>query len=288
MGALLSHRRPLRLRRLVGVGALHGAVLLAVVTVGFPFLYMLATSFKRLDEVYAIPLTLLPETIDWSNYVEAWTRVPFGRFTLNSVIYTACLVAGGVRHGAHVRLRVARLRFPRRDLLFGAVLLTFMIPSQVTLIPRFVLLKELGWINTYAGLILPELSSVFATFLFREHFRSLPPEIFDAARIDGAGVLRQLLQVALPMSVPIATTLLLLGAVAHWNDYLRAAGRHQYRRHADASDRHSSARVTEAGEVPQWNVVMAGATMIVLPLFALFLVAQRKFVEGAMQGALKG
>ena len=287
MGALLSHRRLPWPRRLVGVAALHGAVLLAVVTVGFPFFYMLATSFKRLDEVYAIPLTLLPKAIDWSNYVEAWTRVPFGRFTLNSVIYTVCLVAGEFAMGLTCGYAFARLRFPRRDLLFGAVLLTFMIPSQITLIPRFVLLKELGWINTYAGLIVPELSSVFATFLFREHFKSLPQEIFDAARIDGAGFLRQLLQVALPMSVPIATTLLLLGAVAHWNDYLWPL---VVTNTADMRTLPIGIQELKfkTGEVPQWNVVMAGATMIVLPLLALFLVAQRKFVEGAVQGALKG
>ena len=285
MGALLS--RPAILRRALGLGALHGTALLAALAVGFPFIYMLATSFKRLDEVYAIPLTLLPQSLDVANYVEAWTRVPFGRFTVNSLIYTVCLTAGEFVMGLTCGYAFARLRIPGRELLFGAVLLTFMIPSQVTLIPRFVLLKELGWINTYAGLIVPELASVFATFLFREHFRSLPAEIFDAARIDGAGPIRQLVQVALPMSVPIATTLLLLGAVAHWNDYLWPLVV------TNTADMRTlpigiQALKFKSGEVPQWNVVMAGATMIVLPLLALFLVAQRKFVEGAMQGALKG
>lgn len=277
----------MRPRRTLSGIALHGAVVLAAVAVGFPFFYMLTTSLKTIAEVYTVPLTWLPERTEWGNYVEAWTRVPFGRFTLNSVIYTATLTLGEFMMGLSCGYAFARLRFPGRDRLFGLILLTFMIPGQITLIPRFVLLKELGWINTYAGLILPEMSSVFATFLFREHFRSLPKDVFDAARIDGAGHLRQMLQIALPMSVPIATTLLLLGAVAHWNDYLwpLIVTNTQDMRTLPIG---VQALKYKTGEIPQWNVVMAGATMVLLPLIALFLVAQKKFVEGAVQGALKG
>jgi sn-glycerol 3-phosphate transport system permease protein len=273
-----------RLRSVVGLNAL---AVLAAVAIGFPFFYMLTTSLKTLPEVYAVPLRWLPEWPAWENYVEAWTRVPFGRFTVNSLVYTITLTVGEFALGLTCGYAFARLRFPGRDRLFGLVLLTFMIPGQVTLIPRFVLLKELGWINTYPGLIVPELASVFATFLLREHFRSLPADIFDAARIDGAGHLRQMLQIALPMSKPIAVTLLLLGAVAHWNDYLWPLIV------TSTEDMRTlpigvQALKYRAGEIPQWNVVMAGATMVVLPLVALFLVAQKKFVEGAVQGALKG
>jgi sn-glycerol 3-phosphate transport system permease protein len=286
MGPLLTGGAG-RWRRPVGLAVTHAATLVAVAAVGFPFFYMIATSFKRIDEVYAIPLALMPRAIDFANYVEAWTQVPFGRFTLNSLVYTICLTVGEWVMGLTCGYAFARLQFPGRNLIFGLVLLTFMIPSQITLVPRFVLLKELGWINTYPGLIVPELASVFATFLFREHFRSLPEEIFDAAKIDGAGAIRQLVQIALPMSVPIATTLLLLGAVAHWNDYLWPLIV------TNTADMRTlpigiQALKFKTGEVPQWNVVMAGATMTVLPLMALFLVTQRKFVEGAVQGALKG
>jgi sn-glycerol 3-phosphate transport system permease protein len=277
----------MRPRRLLSVTTLNALAVLAAVAIGFPFFYMLTTSLKTLPEVYAVPLRWLPEWPAWENYVEAWTRVPFGRFTVNSLVYTVTLTVGEFAMGLTCGYAFARLRFPGRERLFALVLLTFMIPGQVTLIPRFVLLKELGWINTYAGLIVPELASVFATFLLREHFRSLPGDVFDAARIDGAGHLRQMLQIALPMSKPIAVTLLLLGAVAHWNDYLwpLIVTSTQDMRTLPIG---VQALKYRTGEIPQWNVVMAGATMVVLPLVALFLVAQKKFVEGAVQGALKG
>lgn len=273
-------------RRLSWIG-LHGVVVLAAVAVGFPFFYMLTTSLKTIAEVYTVPLIWLPGRPEWGNYVEAWTRVPFGRFTLNSVIYTGLLTLGEFLMGLTCGYAFARLRFPGRDRLFGLMLLTFMIPGVITLVPRFVLLKELGWINTYAGLIVPELSSIFSTFLLREHFRSLPQDIFDAARIDGAGHLRQMLQMALPMSIPIATTLLLLAAVAHWNAYLwpLIVTNTQDMRTLPIG---LQALKYKTGEIPQWNVVMAGATMVLLPLIAVFLAAQKKFVEGAVQGALKG
>jgi sn-glycerol 3-phosphate transport system permease protein len=277
----------MRPRRLVAAVSLNALAGLAAVAIGFPFFYMLTTSLKTLPEVYAVPLQWLPAWPAWGNYVEAWTRVPFGRFTANSLVYTITLTVGEFAMGLTCGYAFARLRFPGRDRLFGLILLTFMIPGQVTLIPRFVLLKELGWINTYPGLIVPELASVFATFLLREHFRSLPADVFDAARIDGAGHLRQMLQIALPMSKPIAVTLLLLGAVAHWNAYLwpLIVTSTQDMRTLPIG---VQALKYRAGEIPQWNVVMAGATMVVLPLVALFLVAQKRFVEGAVQGALKG
>jgi ABC-type glycerol-3-phosphate transport system permease component len=274
-------------RRALSWIGLHGTVVLVAVAVGFPFFYMLTTSLKTIAEVYTVPLPWLPERPEWGNYVEAWTRVPFGRFTLNSLIYTGILTLGEFTMGLTCGYAFARLRFPGRDRLFGLMLLTFMIPGVITLVPRFVLLKELGWINTYAGLIVPELSSIFSTFLLREHFRSLPQDVFDAARIDGAGHFRQMLQIALPMSIPIATTLLLLGAVAHWNAYLwpLIVTNTQDMRTLPIG---LQALKYKTGEIPQWNVVMAGATMVLLPLIAIFLAAQKKFVEGAVQGALKG
>ena len=277
----------MRLRTRLSTVGLNGLVVLAAIAIGFPFFYMLTTSLKTLAEVYTVPLVWLPQSPDFSNYVEAWTRVPFARFTLNSLVYTVILTLGEFAMGLSCGYAFARLRFPGRDRLFALVLLTFMIPSQITLIPRFVLLKELGWINSYTGLIVPEMASVFATFLLREHFRSLPNDVFDAARIDGAGHLRQMLQIALPMSKPIVLTVILLGAVAHWNDYLWPLIV------TNTADMRTlpigvQALKYKTAEVPQWNVVMAGATMVLLPLIALFLVTQKKFVEGAVQGALKG
>ena len=285
MGPLLSGRPRAR----GGLGprlVLHALVVTAAVAVGAPFFYMLTTSLKTLVEVYSVPLVWLPGHLEWRNYAEVWTRVPFGRFILNSVIYTVTLTMGEFVMACTCGYAFARLRFPGREALFAVVLLTLMIPGQITLVPRFMLLKELGWINTYQGLIVPELSSVFGTFLMREHFKSLPDEIFDAARIDGAGYLRQLVQIALPMSKPLAATLLLLSAVAHWNDYLWPLVATNSRDMRTLPIGLQTLKYA-TGELPQWNVVMAGATLVLLPLVVLFVLAQQRFVAGAVQGALK-
>ncbi len=279
--------RQLSMRQLMGMILSHVLVVVVAILIGFPFFYMVTTSFKTLAEVYTVPIQWLPASWDWTNFVTAWNGVPFARFTLNSLFYTMTVSVGEFLMGLTAGYAFGRLNFPKKDAIFFMVLLTMMIPLQITLIPRFLMLKELNWINTYQGLIVPMLSSAFATFLFREHFKSLPDEIFDAAQMDGAGHVRQLLQIALPMSVPIATTLFLLAFVAHWNEFLWPLIV------TNTKDMQTlpvglQALKTLKGDLPDWNVVMAGATMVVLPLVVIFLIGQKKFFEGASQGALKG
>ena len=282
-----ARRRPIRWRAIVQSGLAHTLILVTAFAIGLPFFYMVTTSFKTLQEVYTVPIQWLPANWNLENYVMAWNGVPMARFGLNSLIYTITITLGEFLMGLLAGYAFGRLHFPKKDIIFFVVLLTLMIPGVITLIPRFLMLRDLGWINTYQGLIVPELSSAFATFLLRQHFQSLPDEIFDAAKMDGAGYLRQLFQVALPMSVPITTTLLLLAFVAHWNEYLWPLIVTNTR----------DMRTLPIGiqtlknlysDVPLWNVANAGATMVVLPLIALFLVGQKRFFEGAVQGALKG
>lgn len=265
----------------------HCLIIVAAVCIGFPFFYMVTTSLKGIDEVYSVPLKWLPSRPMWENYLTAWNGVPFARFTLNTLIFTIVLVVTKFLCGLSCGFAFARINFPKKDFLFYFILLVFMIPSQLTLIPRFVMLKQLDWINTYQGLIAPEMASVFATFLLREHFRSLPDELFDAAKVDGAGYFRQMMQIALPISRPIVVTLLLLDFVAHWNEYLWPLIVTN-----TASMRTLPIGIQSlkylSGELPQWHIVMAGATMVVLPLMILFLLGQKQFIEGATQGALKG
>lgn len=282
----MTLRNGVQVRRVLQSVVLHLLIVAAAILVGFPFFYMVTTSFKTLGEVYTIPIKWLPDRLMWQNYVDAWTLVPFGRFTMNSLIYTVTITLGELAMGVCAGYAFGRLRFPKKDLLFFVVLLTFMIPGQVTLIPRFILLKELQWINTYPGLIVPELSSAFATFLLREHFRSLPDELFDAAKIDGAGYFRQMVQVALPLSKPITVTLMLLATVHHWNAYLWPL----------VVTNTLNMRTLPIGlqflrgmeTIAHWHVVSAGATLVVAPLVILFLFTQKQFIAGAIQGAVKG
>jgi ABC-type glycerol-3-phosphate transport system permease component len=272
-------------RRLVSV-AVHVLVIVAAVAIGFPFLYMISTSLKTVAEVYRVPMVVFPAELQWGNFGQVWRMLPFGRFTLNSLIYSVGITLGEFSMGLCAGYAFGRLRFPKKDTIFFAVLLTLMIPAEVILIPNFVLLNKLGWVNTYAGLIVPQLSSAFTTFMLREHFSSLPDEIFDAAKIDGAGYFRQMVRVALPMSKPIVTTLVLLAFVTHWNAYLWPL----------VVTNSRSMRTLPIGvqeirsmlEFPEWQLIMAGATFVVLPLVILFLLSQRQFIEGAVQGAMKG
>lgn len=262
------------------------SVIILAIAVGFPFFFMISTAFKSLDEVFALPTPLFPRELRWQNFVEVWNLLPFGRYTLNSVIYTVTLTIGEFALGVMAAFAFARLRFPGKNVLFIVVLATYMMPGEVTLVPRFILLSKLQWINTYQGLIVPELSSAFATFMLREHFRTLPNEIFDASRIDGAGAFRQLWSIALPMSRPITATLLLLAFVSHWNSYLWPL----------VVTNSNSMRTLPIGiqqirselVLPEWQLVMAGATIVVLPLLILFFFAQKQVIEGVAQGALKG
>lgn len=283
----LGHRRRRLAWRKAGRSTvLHLIVILSAVLIGFPFFYMISSSFKTFAEVYRVPMTWLPASPQWQNFVEVWKRIPVGRFAINSTIFTVGSTLGGVAVGLLAGFAFGRLRFPGKNLLFLVLLLAYMIPGQITLVPRFMLLSDLKWINTYQGLIVPQLGGAFVAFLLRQHFMSLPDELFDAAEIDGAGYLRQLLQIALPISRPIVVTLVLLQTVSHWNQYLWPL----------IVTNTASMRTLTIGiqtlktqdTLPQWHLINAAATLVVLPLLLLFLFMQKQFVEGAIQGALKG
>jgi ABC-type glycerol-3-phosphate transport system permease component len=270
----------------VGLRLLEGLAIIMALLIGFPFFYMVTTSLKSLDEVYRIPLVILPAEPQWGNYLRVWNLLPFARFTINSVIYTVSITVGEFLMGLAAGYAFARVRFPHKDWIFLLILFTFAIPGEITLIPRFMLLNQLQWINTYAGLIVPELSSAFNVFLLREYIRTLPDEIFDAAKMDGAGHFRQLFQLVLPMSRPIVATLLLLSFVSHWNAYLwpLIVTNSEAMRTLPIGVQYIKAAL----ELPEWQLVMAGSTIVILPLVVLFIVAQKQFVEGTIQGALKG
>jgi len=285
-GAVATGNRRRKLRTRIRSVILHLLMIVVAILVGFPFLYMISTSLKTLSEVYTVPMVVLPAKPQWSNYVKVWNMLPFARFTLNSLIYAVSITLGEFFMGLTAGYAFARLRFPKKDILFFIVLLTLMIPGHIILIPNFILLHKLGWVNTYQGLIVPQLSSAFTLFMLREHFMSLPDELFDAAKIDGAGYFRQMWQVALPLSKSIVITLLLLAFVSHWNAYLWPL----------VVTNSESMRTLPIGiqgiramlDVPEWQLIMAGATIVILPLVALFLIGQKQFIEGTVQGALKG
>jgi len=178
------------------------------------------------------------------------------------------------------------LRFPRKNLVFLVVLAALMVPVQITIIPNYVLVADLGWVNTYQGIIIPGAAVAFGTFLMRQQFLALPREVIEAARIDGAGHLRMLWQIVLPMSRPTLVTFGLISVVSKWNEYLWPL------LVTNTAERMTLpvglTHLQDSEGSSEWGIVMAGAVMVIAPVLAVFLWAQRHIVEGLTAGSVKG
>jgi sn-glycerol 3-phosphate transport system permease protein len=286
-GGAAVESRPARTERFGVTTALsYVGLVLVVAIVGLPLLWMLLASVKSLEEIDTFPPIWLPARLHWENYVNAWSIAPFGRFYLNSIVMTFFGTLAKLFNGILSAYALAYLRFPRRDVVFVVILAALMIPPQVTILPNYLTLGSLNWINTYQALILPEAGIAFGTFLLRQHFLTIPREVLEAARVDGAGHLRILWQIALPLSQSVLATLVLLTAVGRWNDYLwpLIATTTKEMRTLPVG----IAFLLDQEGNTQWGEVMAATVMVVLPLLLLFVWTQRSLVEGITAGALKG
>ena len=253
------------------------ATALAALTMAGPFLWMALTSLMGQLEVFAYPPQILPESPRWENYSGALTAQPFARFFLNSTVFAVCVVFGQLVTAATAGYAFARLDFRGRDKLFLIFLSTMMVPAVVVLIPRFLLIDKLGWVDTYQGIISTELVSVWGIFLMRQYFRTVPRELEEAARIDGAGPWRIFWSVSLPLAKPALATLGLFAFIDAWKNLLWPL----------LATRSMDMRVIEVGiaafhstyEV-NWPYQMAAGVTAVLPILILFLFTQRYFVRG--------
>ena len=254
-----------------------GALLaLACAAMAGPFLWMVATSLMGQLEVFS-PGRILPAAPLWSNYPEALTAQPFARYFLNSLVFSVAVVAGQVATATAAGYAFARLDFPGRDRVFMLFLATMMVPVVIVLIPRFLMIDALGWIDSYQGLVSTELVSVWGIFLMRQYFRTLPRELEDAARVDGAGHWCIFRSVALPLAKPAVATLGLFAFVDAWKNLLWPL----------LVTRSMEMRVVEVGIAAfhstyeiNWPYQMAAGVVAVLPIALLFLFTQRFFVRG--------
>lgn len=253
-----------------------------------PFFYMVSTSFMSLGET--INRRLLPATPQWVNYVEAWTEADFDLYFRNSVIISAVIILGVLITCTLAGYAFARIEFPGRDAIFMVLLSTLMIPGTVTFIPQFLLVRGdiIPWgnyLDTLPALTVPFLSTAFIIFLFRQFFMGIPTELWDAARMDGAGHLRFLTAVVVPMSKPVMMTAALLTFVNAWNEFLwpllvtytptwRPLGVGLY------------TFISEAG--PETHLLMAGAVITILPVLVVYFFTQKQFTEGIATSGLKG
>lgn len=251
----------------------------------FPFVWMVFTAFKGNQEVYVYPPTFFPQEFHWDNFSHVLETVPFIRFYFNSLLVTILITVSQVITSALAAYAFARIEFFGRNFLFVLYLATLVIPNQVTMLPLFLLVSRLGWIDTYQALVIPFLANAFAVFFLRQFFAGLPRELEDAARVDGAGRLRILMQIILPLARPALATITLFIFLAEWDSYLwpLIVTNTQAMRTLPIGLRFF---VEESGA--QLNYMMAGALMAVIPIILLFFVAQRQFIEGIAMTGTKG
>lgn len=265
--------------------ALNVALLIGLAASFGPLLWMLLSSVKPEGEIRQFPPTLIPNEVTGANYVQLFEKLDFPRFFLNSVVVAVAVTVGTVLFSAMVGYALAKLDFPGRRVLFGLIMATLMVPGMVTFVPLFVLVANLDLINTYAALILPFLAAPFGVFLMRQFMLDIPDELLDAARVDGAGEFRTFFRIVLPQTKPALATLAILTFLGSWNNFLWPLVAVQS---ADMYTLPVALALYSTGQnTVQYGLLVAGATVIVLPVLIVFLVLQRHIVQGISTTGLK-
>ena len=254
-------------------------ILLAAVALVFvfPFLWMFLTSFKTLPEVFRFPPTLLPESWQLENFRKAWESGPFLTYVANSLIVAVGTLILQFLVGVPAAYAFARYRFKGRNLLFGLSLIALMIPSQVIFLPVYVQLSNWNMIDTLWALILPFGASAFGIFLLRQAFMQVPDEVIEAARLDNASEWKIMWTIMVPLAKPVLVTFGLFSFIYHWNDYFWPLIMTNSDSVRTLPIGISMLKASEGGK--QWNVIMAGNMMLVLPILAVFFFAQRHIIK---------
>lgn len=278
------------------VHALSRYALLYVVLAGLgilfliPFAWMVSVSVHDVSSVFAQPFRWIPDRFRWENYSRVTALLPFWRYTLNTVIITALVLTGTLLSCSLVAFGFSRLRFRGREPLFALCLSTMMLPGQVTMIPLYILFARLGWVDTYLPLVVPAFfGSPFYIFLLRQFFLTIPREYDQAAMLDGASQLRIYWSIILPLARPALATVALLTFVGTWNDFFGPLIYLNSPEKATLTLGLSMLKSQVIGSgMTQWNLLMAGAVLIMLPNVVVFFLAQRHFVRGITIGGLRG
>lgn len=275
-----AHRFPVR--RILLYAAL---VLIAAVFI-MPVYWLFSSAVKPSGEIYRYPLQWIPHQLHWSNFTNAWHDAPFGSFFVNSIVVTAVGTAIKMVLATGSAYAFTFLPFPFKRFLFLLLLGALMTPGTITLLTNYLTASDLGWVDTYAGLIVPGAGSAFGMFLLRQQMLALPREVFEAARVDGASHLRILVRMVIPMSRPMMITVSLISVIEVWNDFIWPL---------------IITTTTQMRTLPigllylksqegynDWGAIMAGTVMVAAPMLIVFLLAQRYIVAGFSGGAVKG
>lgn len=273
-----------RKRRLGAAGYYAVSILLAVIAL-IPFLWMISTSFKSRGALMSTPIEWIPAEPTLDAYVKVFSKFPFLRTIGNSLFISVAFTLITLVSASMAAFAFAKLRFRGSGLLLSVYIATMMIPTQVTMIPLFVVMNRLGLIDSYASVILPSMFKPFAVFLLVQQMKTIPNDYIDAARIDGAGLFHIYSRVALPLCIPTLATLSVTTFMESWNDYLWPL--------LMLTDRNKMtlpiALSTLNGQyATEYNVLMAGSLISMVPIIIIYIVAQKQFKSGLMAGGIKG
>jgi len=250
-----------------------------------PFLWIILTSFKPESQIVALPPRWLPHPVTLENYTRALIRVPFLIYAKNTFIVVIFSTIGVLLSSSLVAYSLSRLNWPDRDLLFYIVVGTLMIPGQVMMIPVFVLFKNLGMVNTLYPLIIPAFfGNAFFIFLLRQFFLTLPQDLFDAARIDGASELRCFATIAMPLSKPALLTVIIFACLGAWNDFM---GPLIYLSSEEMKTLALGLQSLKFQYNTEWGLLMAASSLMTVPVIIAFFFAQRYFIEGITLTGMK-
>lgn len=265
----------------------YATLVVAGLLILLPLFWMITTSLKSRAEIFLVPPVWIPRTAHWENYREALTAMPFGRFFLNTVVITVLSVIGQSISSPLVAYSFARLRFRGKNLLFMLVLGTMMLPAQVTMIPVYLLFRQLHWIDTFLPLVVPQFfGSAYFIFLLRQFMLTIPSELGDAAKIDGCGYFGTFSRIFVPLSKPALATLAIFTFMWSWNDFM---GPVIYLNSQDKWTLSVGLRGFQAmyGQT-KWHLMMAASLVTVIPCVLLYFFAQRYFIQGIVITGVKG
>jgi ABC-type glycerol-3-phosphate transport system permease component len=274
-------------RKALGLALTYGLLTLGALASLLPLYWLVLTSLRPTGGEFTYPPQWIPTSLRFENYAYVLNRAPFALYTLNSTTVTLLATLGTLVSGSMAAYAFARLRFVGRDIWFGVMLSTLMLPYVVTLIPEFLLVRAVGWLDSLRPLIVPFWfgGGAFYIFLMRQFFLTLPTEMEDAARVDGAGPFRIYLQIVLPLSGPALASVMVFSFIQHWNDFLAPL---IYTNSVQNRTLALGLRYFADEQITQFNYTMAASTLMLVPVLLLFFAANRYFVKGIATSGLGG
>jgi len=284
--ALSAEERRYFLARRMKTLLTHAILIIFGITFMLPFVWMISSSLKPNVDIFELPVRLIPKTYRPENYIDATNAIPFWQYLWNSTYYTIFATIGAVLSNTFIAYGFARVRWRGRNALFIIVIATMMLPFLVRMIPLYILFARLGWLNTFSPLIVPNFfGNAFYIFLMRQFMMTLPKELDDAARIDGASEWGIFWRIAVPLSKPAILTVAIFEIIHTWHDFI---GPLVYLRHPTKYTLSIGLRLYFTQYGAEWGLLMAAAAMFTIPMVIFFFFAQRSFIEGITLTGLKG